>query len=210
MRQVWILAGLLAVLAPAEAMAEFMADVTVAPPEGQGDMSVQWSALPLGGQQADPVTSEPSQGPWQTSLVPGIWLIHGQTADGQGFETIVTLVPGENPQVMVPPTENLVQIAYRCPGPDSCALVDPATTLAFTLPPHWAAEPLTMGATGPVGGFFEMTDESGAYWALNPADWGDAGPCRPVAVGQLCTFEESRAAIDGFETLGPSLKLQAN
>lgn len=201
---------ILALLIPGRAVAEFAAAAEFVPPQTALTLPVQWTALPLSGQGVDPVVSKPAAGAWQVKLVPGMWLIHGQTADGQGFEIITTLDAGENPQVEVPLIENLVQIAYRCPGPDTCALSDPGTGLDFILPPGWAAEPLHMGPSGPVGGFFELTDESGAYWALNPEDWGDSGPCRVVTVGRLCTFEESPATTRGFEVLGPGLKLQAN
>lgn len=215
MRDIWMAAVLAAFVTPVlgiagPAQAEFAAEAEIAPPGSARGLAVQWTALPLSGQGGDPLVSKPVTGVWKVKLVPGMWLIHGQTADGQGFETIATLEPGKNPQVEVPPVETLVQIAYRCPGPGSCAFSDPGTGLDFTLPPGWAAEPLHRGASGPVGGFFELTDESGAYWALNPEDWGESGPCRIVPVGRLCTFEESPATTRGFEVLGPGLKLRAD
>lgn len=213
MRRQWVLGGILATaafaLSPLPADAEFMASVSVLPPEGFETQTVQWSALPLGGQDVDEQVSAPLEGAWQPQLMPGLWLLRGHTASGEGFETIVTLTPGENPSVRVAQSEDLVPVAYRCPGPESCALMDEASGLAFTLPPGWAAEPVGMGPAGPVGGFFDMLDEGGAYWALNPEDWGQSGPCRPVRVGRLCTFEENADAKSAFDILAPSVRLVA-
>jgi hypothetical protein len=213
MRRQWVLGGILATaafaLVPLRGAAEFMARVSVLPPEGFETQSVQWSALPLGGQDADEQVSTPLAGAWQPQLMPGVWLLRGHSASGEGFETIVTLTPGDNPQVRVAQSEDLVPVAYRCPGVQSCDFMDQASGLAFTLPAGWAAEPVVIGPAGPMGGFFDMLDEGGAYWALNPEDWGQAGPCRPVRIGRLCTFEENADAKSAFEILAPSIRLVA-
>lgn len=212
------LAGLVSggVLAPAVAQA---VDVVFALPEEVGELPVFWSALPLEGQAETAVSlPDPVTGPWAAQLVRGTWLVSAVADDGRVFETILQIAPGAGQVLVIPEVEMAEDAAHSCHAADPCAVDDPETGLSFTLPPGWAAETpfLAQGDDGqlfPTGGFFELEAEGGSYWALNPLDWADeAGPCREVAVGRLCTFEDgaggTRAAETAFAVIAPSLRWQ--
>ncbi len=207
--------GICLALAPGHLIAgEVAVDVL---PEAKAP-EISWSALPLDGLDVQPVVApDPIRGPWQADLAPGTWLISGLSTDGRSFEDVVTLDEAPSHTLTIPEIEPPIDATYACSDSPTCAFTDEATGLSFTLPEHWGAESpfipdLPDGAqpSGPSGGFFEITPEGGAYWALNPLDWvaGETGPCEEVAVGLICTFEESPVAKAALAVIAPSLKWQ--
>ena len=212
-----VLCGLLPLHALAEPVTVSIAAVV---PEGAIARPVSWSAVPLDlPEEADVLDAmlmspEPVDGPWQVALEPGNYVISGFT-EAELYE-ISARVSARTTVIEVPVLVIEQAVALRCVDSLTCDFVDEATNLRLTLPKGWAVDAPYFADLG--GGkqakevstvFFEDIDgDGGAVWFLNPVDWitGDTGPCRTVAVGNLCTFEISPAAETAFVVIAPSLR----
>jgi hypothetical protein len=199
--------------------------VTFTLPAGFDDTPVSWSATPLDlAPDADVLAAmvmEPDSapGPWRVVLTPGEYLISA-FSNVEVFELTTALTAEPATQTYEVPLLSLeATVAYRCDGAGPCSITDAATGLGFDLPGGWAAELpyfADMGngehATEVSIVFYQDTeDEGAAVWFLNPVDWveDEAGPCRDVAAGLMCTFDEGTAAETGFAVIAPSLRLGA-
>ena len=110
-------------------------------------------------------------------------------------------------------------VAYRCEGAGPCSIADAATGLAFDLPGGWASEQPYFADIGDgtretdvsVVFYEDVESEEGAVWFLNPVDWvaDEAGPCRDVTIGEMCTFDLGGAAEMAFALIAPTLRLAA-
>lgn len=192
-------------------------------PAGYEGKSVSWSATPLDlAPDADvlsAMTMEPDAfaGPWTVVLTPGQYLISA-FSDVEVFELTTTLAAEPATQTYEVPLLSLESaVAFRCDGAGPCPVADAKTGLGFTLPGGWASEQpyfadLGNGtrATEVSAVFYEdVAGEDGSVWFLNPVDWveDDAGPCREVALGEMCTFDLGGAAEAGFAAIAPTLTL---
>lgn len=193
--------------------------------EGAPSAPVSWSAVPLDLAPDEDVldamimTPESIVGPWQVALLPGDYLISG-FAEVDLYELSVTITD-QTKQIAVPVLALEPSVALRCAQATGCDFVDPDTGLAAALPQGWAVDvpyraDLGTGALAPEIStvFFEDTfeegaEDGGAVWFLNPVDWidDDASPCREVALGRLCTFEQTPEALAAFEVIAPSLRV---
>ncbi len=192
-------------------------------PAGFEGKVVSWSATPLDlPPDADVLSAmiiapEALAGPWTVTLETRHYLVSA-FSDVEVFELTVTLAAEPATQAHEVPLLSLeAAVAYACEGGEICGFEDAPTRLGFALPPGWAAEQpyfadLGEGAraTEVSTVFFEDVEgDGGSVWFLNPVDWieDDAGPCRDVAVGVLCTFDLGGTAEAGFAVIGPSLSL---
>jgi len=192
-------------------------------PAGFEDRAVSWSATPLDlSPDADVLDAmmmkpEAATGPWIVVLAPGPYMISA-FSEVEVFELTATVAPQPSVQSFEVPVLSLESIvAIRCEGAGPCAFDDPATGLGFDLPGGWAAEQPYFADLGAgekakevsVVFFEDVTDDGGSVWFLNPVDWveDDAGPCRDVAAGVLCTFDLGGQAEAGFAIIAPSLTL---
>ncbi|MFN3722359.1 MAG: hypothetical protein ACK4VZ_04885 [Paracoccaceae bacterium] len=191
-------------------------------PEGAEMRPVSWSAVPLDlPEDADVLdamimTPEPVDGPWQVALEPGSYVISGFT-EAELYETNAVVTP-QTTLIEVPVLSIEQAVAMRC-AEVRCEYADPKTGLRVTLPQAWAVDvphhaDLGDGMLAPEVStvFFEdVAGDGGAVWFLNPVDWitGDTGPCRTVALGNLCSFDLSPAAEAAFAVIAPSLRLEA-
>lgn len=191
-------------------------------PETYSELSVTWSATPLslpdGADVLAALVIEPSArpGPWIIALEPGVYLISAYS-ETTLFEATVTIAPDGQMRHEILPLAMAQPTPYRCPGTEICAFVDPPTGLAFSLPPGWAAEP---------PGYFDFGDgqtsdqisavfyedsggEGELVWFLNPQEWhsDENGPCREIALGALCTYEETEEALAALHVIEDSLSL---
>ena len=219
MRFAGILVALWCVCAGAAQAAEVQATFSL--PAGFEDKTVSWSATPLDlGPDADVLSAmimEPDAlaGPWQVVLEPRQYLISA-FSEQEVFELTVTVAALPAAQAFEVPLLSLESsVAYKCDGAAACTYSDTATGLGFALPPLWAAEQPFFADLGEgvraeevSAVFFEdIEGEGGSVWFLNPVDWveDEAGPCRDVAPGVLCTFDLDGAAEAGFAVIAPSL-----
>lgn len=207
------------------AQADGIAMTFTLPPEvGPGPgQRVSWTALPLDSDAAAPV-SEPGDfaGPWKVDLAPGTWLVSGAANDGKSYETIVQVRPGGETAFVVPKSSLSDHAVYTCEAAATCTFTDAHSGLTFALPIGWGADqPLIVEApdgslpAGPTVGFFQMDEEGGATWTLNPVGWtagqtadqtaDQTGPCRDIPLGRLCSSEETDAAKAAFAVIAPSL-----
>lgn len=192
-------------------------------PQGYGDIVVSWSATPLdlapGADVLGAMVMEPeaSAGPWALTLAPRQYLISA-FSEVEVFELTVTIAAEPAIQSFEVPLLSLDSApVFRCEGQVPCPFADPVTGLVFDLPPGWAAEQPYFADLGEgeraeeVSAVFydDVTGDEGAVWFLNPVDWieDDAGPCRDVAPGVLCTFDLGGSAEAGFAVIAPALKL---
>lgn len=198
-------------------------EVSLAAPPELAAEAVAWEAFPLalgeGVGEVAPVSSGgPVTGPWIVALEPGDWQVTGLA--GEVFLNAQVTIAAEGESFVVAAEPPPAGPPYLCQGDAPCSYVDAATGLAFALPPGWAAAQPTGSADGAVDGkpwalFFEPVEGvGGAAWELNPSSWTEfAGPCREVALGQLCTpdvdTEVDPAAEAAFAVIAPSLALSA-
>ncbi|MBN2630367.1 MAG: hypothetical protein JXR75_07490 [Rhodobacteraceae bacterium] len=190
-------------------------------PEGTADRPVSWSATPLDlPPEADVFaamtkTPEPVTGPWQVALEPGRYLISG-FSEVELYELEVTL-PDAGATILVPQLPVAPAVVFRCTEAPTCDYTHPESGLSLTLPQGWALDAPYHGdlGDGEVAPdlsaviYEDRQDDGAAVWFLNPPDWitDDNGPCRGVAIGQVCTFEISDAADGAFATIAPSLRI---
>ena len=216
------LAVMLAVTGAAAQAEPVAVQVTALVPEGAQALPVSWSAVPLSLPEgadlleAMIISQAPLDGPWQVMLEPGEYVISG-FSDAELYEISIE-VTAQTDVIGVPVLAIEQAVALRC-GEMRCDHVDAATGLRLTLPKGWAVDVPVHTDLG--GGmlaeevstvFFEdIGGDGGAVWFLNPLDWisDETGPCRPVAVGNLCTFDLSPAAEAAFAVIAPSLRLDA-
>lgn len=218
----WAIMGLILCMGAAPLRAAEV-QTTFTLPEGYGDMAVSWSATPLdlpeGADVLGAMIMEPeaAAGPWVLPLPAGEYLISA-FSEVEVFE--LTLSLGADPAVQafeVPLLSLEASAVFHCDGQASCPFADPVTGLVFDLPQGWSAEQPYYADLGggqratEVSGVFyqDVSGEGGAVWFLNPVDWieDDAGPCREVGPGLMCTFDLAGDAEQGFGMLAPSLKL---
>ncbi|MCU0817164.1 MAG: hypothetical protein MUF74_12055 [Cypionkella sp.] len=207
-------------LSPAMALAQEVQATFSLPPD-HAQTPVSWSATPTDlPEEADVLSAmimqpDSTPGPWTVTLAPGAYQITA-FSEADVFELHVTLPATPAVQSYeVPPIALGAAVAFRCEEAPSCAFVDPETGLAFALPQGWASEApyrLDPGAGEPASEvsavFFEDVEgEDAAVWFLNPPDWTeeDYGPCREVAAGALCTFDETPSAVAAFAVIAPAL-----
>lgn len=212
-----------AVLALAGAAQAADLQVSFTLPPGYEDKAVSWSATPLDlapdVDVLNAMTMEPDAfaGPWVVVLSPGEYLITA-FSEVEVFELTTTLPAEPASQAYEVPILSLeASVAYRCEGADPCAITDASTGLGFTLPGGWAAEQPYFADNGDgsrakevsVVFYQDIEDEGAAVWFLNPVDWveDEAGPCRDVAAGIMCTFDLGGVAEAGFALIAPSLVL---
>ncbi|MFN7224582.1 MAG: hypothetical protein ACK4MS_11230 [Paracoccaceae bacterium] len=190
-------------------------------PEGATERPVSWSALPMNlPPDADVLaalimTPEPVSGPWRVGLEPGEYLISG-FSDVDLYEGNATITK-QTTTLAIPVLQIDHAVPFRCADTATCDFTDEATGLGLTLPQGWAMDlpyhaDLGDGELAPEisAVFFEDVEDDGAgVWFLNPVDWiiDDNGPCRAVAIGNLCTFEVSAAAEAAFSVIAPSLRV---
>lgn len=189
-------------------------EATFTLPPDFAETEVTWSATPLDlPDEADVLDAmvlerEARAGPWVVLLEPGRYQVTAFSASDV-FELAVTLGEGAAEHV-VPVLQLAPSVPYRCTADLGCVFADPPTGLAFRLPTGWAAEaPVLDDAGGISAVFFEDIDGEGAdVWFLNPQDWSEDefGPCRPVDLGALCTFDVSPEAEAAFAEIAPSLR----
>ena len=191
-------------------------------PEGAEARPVSWSAVPMNlPPDADVLslmvmTPEPVEGAWTVTLDPGEYLISGFT-EVELYETPV-VVDAATDRIEVPVLTIEQTVAQRCPKGAPCAFSDPDTGLMLTLPEGWAVDQPYRADLGDgtladeisTVIFEDIEGDGAAVWFLNPVDWieDDESPCRPVAVGQLCTFGLSPEAEAAFAVIAPSLALR--
>jgi hypothetical protein len=211
---VWLLTG-------AALAAEVQVTFTL--PDAYGDQAVSWSATPLDlPPEADVLNAmtmmpDAFAGPWSVVLTPGEYLISA-FSEAEVFELTATLAAQPATQSFEVPVLSLAAfVAYRCDGPVPCRIADDRTGLGFDLPAGWASEQPYFADLG--GGaqaqqvsavfYQDIQGDGGAVWFLNPDDWIDdeAGPCRDVDLGVMCTFDTDAAAEAGFALIAPSLTL---
>lgn len=196
--------------------------ITAEVPPGAESRAVSWSVVPLDlPPDADVlaamlVSPAPVEGAWEVMLEPGRYMISGFT-EVELYEQEAAVTP-ETVAIAVPVLEIEPSVALRCEAAASCAYADPETGLRAMLPQGWAVDvpyraDLGFGeiATEVSTVFFEDVEgDGGSVWFLNPVDWidDDTGPCRPVAVGVMCTFDLSPAADAAFAVIAPSLALE--
>jgi hypothetical protein len=194
--------------------------VTFALEPGHEGVSVSWSATPLDlPPDADILSAmimepDPIDGPWQVVLEPGLYLVSA-FSETDVFELSVSVTEAPNQSFTVPALDLSQQVAYHCADAPSCRIEDADTGLGFVLPQGWGAEQpyfadLGNGEMAPEisAVFFEEIDGDGAaVWFLNPLDWieDDNGPCVPVSIGTMCSFDIGPAAQAGFDVIAPSL-----
>ena len=216
--------GLCAVLAGAvvarPAVAEPVAvSVTAVLPDGGEARPVSWAAVPLDLPPSADVldamvmTPSPVDGPWQVALEPGAYVISGFT-EHDLFEARVT-VTAQSAVIEVPLLWIEQRVALRCDEAAGCDFSDADTGLSLTVPQGWAVEVPYFAdlGDGEVADqvstvlFEDIEGDGAAVWFLNPEEWidDDNGPCRPVAVGVMCTFDVSAAAQAAFAVIAPSL-----
>lgn len=223
MRVIWALVAVVWGLVGMAQAAEVQVTFTL--PPGFEDKAVSWSATPLDlapdVDVLDAMTMEPESrpGPWVVVLTPGEYLITA-FSDVEVFELTTTLAADPSTQIHEVPLLSLeASVAYRCEGAGPCSISDTATGLGFDLPGGWAAEQPYFADLG--GGtranevsavfYQDIMDEGAAVWFLNPVDWveDEAGPCRDVKPGVMCTFDLGGQAEAGFALIAPSLRLGA-
>lgn len=213
-----VLAGAL-MLAAAAGAAPVQLEVRAEGPDGAEGDAVSWSAVPLDLPEeanvldAMVMTEAPVQGPWRVALEPGRYLFSGFTPV-ELYEAEVE-VTAEMAEIVVPVLEIAGGVALRC-AEARCDFADAATGLRVTLPQGWAVDQPYFADLGDgvlaeeiSTVFFEDVEgDGGAVWFLNPLDWisDETGPCRAVAQGVLCTFDESPAAEAAFAVIAPTLQ----
>ena len=214
-------AGLLWLALVSPVLAEPVALTIIAmSPEGPETRPLLWAAVPMDLPpeaevlEALVITPSPVQGAWQVALEPGTYTIAG-SADGALYETRVT-VTAQSARIEVPLLSIEDHVALRCDGLAPCDYADPRTGLRLTVPPGWAVETPFIPGEGDVSAgaqvstvLFQDSPDGAAVWFVNPESWigDDNGPCRPVAVGRMCTFEITEMAEAAFAVIAPSLRL---
>ncbi|MBK6467278.1 MAG: hypothetical protein WAT25_01210 [Paracoccaceae bacterium] len=193
-------------------------EVSFTAPAALADAPVFWEALPIDitGTEGEvfPVASDEGiTGPWTVALEPGLWQVTGLAGADFLNGQVTVAAAGESHEIAIEPP--LPPPPYACPDVVVCHFTDSQTLIGFDLPQGWAADqPFVADLGGGVTAdrvsvvFFEDAEgEGGEAWFLNPAEWYDEiGPCREVALGNLCTQNLGEVSEGAFQIIAPSLR----
>ncbi|MFG1413707.1 VWA domain-containing protein [Xanthobacter sp. VTT E-85241] len=188
--------------------------------------AVRWFAFPVDGRDALAVASNDAvNGPWETRIEPGLWLITGKTAGDAAIRhsALKLFAPSPSPQDLAVPAparaarkaEGTDGLGSVCDAPQPCLHRDATTGLSLLLPSGWGMEAaLVMETAAGVAARYPSTvflplrpDRNETMIALNARQWdAKLGPCEDIAIGRLCRTEPmSEADQQAYRILAATL-----
>lgn len=203
-----------------------MVEATFSVDDGGLDLSVNWSAVPVEGQDLPPeawAMQEGVTGPVTELFAPGEYDVVGEAGDtvyaGRVRITpegpndfVIPYSPTLSPAGEDPETAGQSIADYICDSAAPCTHDDP-TGLSFALPAEWRAEAPyfyeTAGGVRAERPTVTFTHAGGERTiVLNPIRWSEGnGTCSLSAAGELCVVgQPDGESLLAYSTILPSLR----